>query len=539
MFLALLLLLALAETYRRTRHGLHAQLRALPQASRALRADGARWLRGVRGREWLALVAVTAIAIAVRLPDLSQPMRYDEAATWIDYASRPLALGLSDYRFPNNHLFHTLLVHVTAAVGGSEPWVLRLPAFVAGVALVPLVWAVGRALHGAAAALGAAAFAAASTSLSLYSTSARGYTILGCLTLVLALLAVRQLRNPDAAGWLAIVVVSALGAWTIPTMLYPAGGIALWMYLESRAGDATMPPRRMASTLRWTGVATIALAALLYLPVVARTGIALVIGNRFVRPQRRGAFFAQLPEFARDMAADWSRGWPVWLALTLALGAVIALVAARRAGWHRVPMLGAMLLFAVAFLLVNGRVPYERVWLYMLPFALVSAAGGLAWLVRVLVGRAGTRRSTQVAGASLVVLGIIAAWHVRAGDAVRRADDTGVLRDGAAIAALLADSVRAGDQVIASAPSDLPLAYHLTARGSDPRMLRATPDSAWRLWVVVNDAAGQHLPALVRGAAIVEKDFGAPTLVARFPEARVFRVGRERPGCPLDPAVCR
>lgn len=539
MFLALLVLLALAETYRRTRRGLHAQLRALPQAARALRAEGGRWLLGVRGGEWLALVAVTAVAIAVRLPDMSQPMRYDEAATWIDYASQPLALGLSDYRFPNNHLFHTLLLHATAAIGGSEPWVLRLPAFVAGVALVPLAWAVGRTLHGTAAALGAAALAAGSTSLSLYSTSARGYTILGCLTLVLALLAVRQLRSPDVAGWFGMAVVTALGAWTIPTMLYPAGGIALWMYLESRAGDATVPPRRMASALRWTGVASIALAALLYLPVVARTGIALVIGNRFVRPQRRSAFIAQLPEFAREMAADWSRGWPGWLALLLAFGAVTALVAPRRAGRHRVPMFGAMLLFAIAFLLLNGRVPYARVWLYMLPFALVSAAGGLAWLVSAALGRMGTRRGAQVAAASLVALGLVAARHARAREAVRRADDTGVLRDGAAIAALLADSVRAGDRVIASAPSDLPLAYHLRARGSDLRMLRATPDSAWRLWVVVNDAAGQRLPALVRGAGIIEKDFGAPTLVARFPEARVFRVGRERPGCPLEPAVCR
>lgn len=539
MFLALLVLLALAETYRRTRHRLHAQLRGVPGACRVLRADAGRWLRGIGGWEWFSLAAVTALAVAVRLPDLSQPMRYDEAATWIDYASRPLPLALSDYRFPNNHLFHTLLLHVTARVAGSEPWVLRLPAFSAGVLLVPLVWAVGRALHGPATAVGAAAFAAASTSLALYSTSARGYTILGCLTLLLALLAVRQLRNPDVAGWLALAVVTALGAWTIPTMLYPAGGIALWMYLEARAGDAALAPRQMASALRWTAVATAALAAVLYLPVVARTGIALVIGNRFVRPQRRSAFFSQLPEFVRDMAADWSRGWPAWLALLLALGAVVALVAPRRTGRHRVPLFGAVLLFAIAFLLLNGRVPYERVWLYMLPFALVTAVAGLAWPVTAALGSIGPRRGTFGASVLFGALALVAAHHMRAHDAVRRADDTGVLRDGASIAALLADSVRAGDRVIAPAPSDLPLAYHLRARGGDPRMLRATPDSARSLWVVVNDAAGQRLPALVRGASIIEKDFGAPVLVARFPEARLFRIRRERPGCPLDPSRCR
>ena len=119
----------------------------------------------------------------MRWAPLFQPIRYDEAATWIDYASQPLAQALSDYRFPNNHLFHTLLVHVSAALFGDSPWALRIPAFVAGVLVVPLVWAVGRALYSQSAGLISAALAATSASLTLYSTNARGYTMLCCLTL--------------------------------------------------------------------------------------------------------------------------------------------------------------------------------------------------------------------------------------------------------------------------------------------------------------------------------------------------------------------
>ena len=219
MFLALLVVLALAETYRRSRHRVRAARREMPGAWRALRRDIADALRRVARWEWVGLSLITALAIVLRVRELSQPIRYDEAATWLDSASQPLARALSDYRFPNNHLFHTLLVHISAATFGSAPWALRLPAFAAGVVVVPLTWALGRALHSRASALGAAGLAATSTTLVLYSTNARGYTMLVCLTIVLALLATRVVRDDNVATWTMMAIVAALGAWTIPTML--------------------------------------------------------------------------------------------------------------------------------------------------------------------------------------------------------------------------------------------------------------------------------------------------------------------------------
>jgi hypothetical protein len=124
-------------------------------------------------------------------------------------------------------------------------------------------------------------------------------------------------------------------------------------------------------------------------------------------------------------------------------------------------------------------------------------------------------------------------------DAVGRADDTGTLRDGAAIAALLADSAGARDHVVASAPADLPLAYHLTRRMGTANLLRATPDSSERLWIVASDIEQQREDSLVRMAEIVTADFSAPRLVRRFSESRVYVRNRTRAGCALDPAACR
>jgi hypothetical protein len=56
-----------------------------------------------------AFFAILLLGLTVRLIYIFQPMRYDEAFSFTNYASTPLSLALSSYSYPNNHLFHTLL----------------------------------------------------------------------------------------------------------------------------------------------------------------------------------------------------------------------------------------------------------------------------------------------------------------------------------------------------------------------------------------------------------------------------------------------
>lgn len=543
MFLAILVVLALAETYRRTRHRLRALWPQLRADWSTLRADTRAALRRVPRWEWLTIGAITALAVVVRWAPLFQPIRYDEAATWIDYASQPLAKALADYRFPNNHLFHTLLVHVSAALFGDEPWALRLPAFVAGIALVPLVWAVGRALYSQSAGLIAAALAATSASLTLYSTNARGYTMLCCLTMIVALLAARLPRRENVAAWAALALAAALGLWTIPVMLYPLAGVALWLWSEARAGDTVIPKRAMLERLRWTSVAIFACTALLYLPVVVRSGIALVVGNRFVRPQSRRTFFAGLPSFYRDVWSDWTRGWPWWLAAVVALGIVAATVLRGSRARRSVSLAGAAIAAATLLLLANGRIPYVRVWLYLLPLALVAAGGGLVHLWRRLTPAAAPLRH-PVAGrtalaTTLLLLGAGGALGTVRSRVVWRADDTGVFPSAQQTASELLARAQPGDRVIVTAPSDLPLGYYLMPSRRGRALLAATPDSAQHIWVVVNEDERQDVNVIVRRAEIMASDFSPPRQRWHRPGVRLFVLDRERPGCVLAPIRCR
>ena len=150
-----------------------------------------------------ALGLVTVAAVLVRLEFLFQPMRYDESVTFVHYASRPWYIALTTYTAPNNHVFHSELAQLTTAVFGGAPWAVRLPAFMAGILLVPATYVAGRALYGKHAALIAAALVAASSVLIEYSTNARGYTLIAlCFALLLAL-GTRLLTSSNQAEWLA------------------------------------------------------------------------------------------------------------------------------------------------------------------------------------------------------------------------------------------------------------------------------------------------------------------------------------------------
>ncbi len=156
----------------------------------------------VTHRNRIAIVAIVVAAAVLRIYHLTQPMRYDEAWSFLHYSSQPLAIALSDYTLPNNHMFHTLLssgarLDCSATRPGSCAFRRCSPASRPGPGDVmpPL-----RAASALAAALVAAALAAALPSMVLYSTNARGYMIIATAFMALLLVGDEILVRADSAA---------------------------------------------------------------------------------------------------------------------------------------------------------------------------------------------------------------------------------------------------------------------------------------------------------------------------------------------------
>jgi hypothetical protein len=441
------------------------------------------------------------LALGLRLAFLGQPMRYDEAITYNEFASRPLYYGLSFYPEPNNHLLNTLLVYVSSQVLGGEPWALRLPALVAGVLLAPATYALGWLLRGRAAGLLAASLVASSSYLIEYSTNARGYSMQALAFAVAFCLAIWAARWGSATALLLAAVCATLGFWAVPTMLYGVAVIGAWLAREALAGVRRLTWSVVLVTALLVGLLTFAL----YLPVIVVSGPERLVGNRFVEPL--GA-----PELARDLATSLRRTWAFWnrdlpAAVTWLLLAGVAWDTWEAVRRRCVPLALLATGPCLLLVLVQRVAPFERVWLFLLPLYFVLASGGL-------LGVAGrVLRVPRWAGAAgSLGLGCLLGGLVLTSGSILASRETGAFPEAEAVARTLRGRLSATDAVVTLLPASLPeLQYYFGREGLPREALVRPPEAASRVFVVAT--AEPVLPG--RQPAVVE---------ARFPSATLYRL---------------
>ncbi len=474
------------------------------------------WVVREEGGYLAAFGLVFGAAVAIRVAYLDVPMRYDEATTYNNFVSKPLYVALANYPTPNNHLLHTFLAKVSVTVFGNEPWAVRLPALVAGIALVPATFALGRVLYGRMAALLAAALVAASSTLVEYSTNARGYTLAALATVVSFLAAARALEKDSAGAWGVVAIAGALGLYAVPIMVYPLGGAFVWIlfsgWLAGRSG------RQLLARLGACAVAVTILTFVLYAPIYAASGVQSVTSNEFVEPRSWTALLELFPEHASDTVETWTRDLPLIASVLVAAGVLAGLVLTPRISRYPVPPLLALAVWASLMLVLQRVVPFTRVWLFVVPLALALAAGFYGWLLE----RRPTGARAAPAVAAIVAVG--ASLLVLSSDSVRESRETGALLAAPEIATYLAERVESEDRILATG-SDTILEYYLERDGVDAGTLLYTTESRSRTYVVVNVLGGQTIEDLLRqldGAP----EIGPPTLLKNFGSGRVYLVER-------------
>ncbi|MGZ6515879.1 MAG: glycosyltransferase family 39 protein [Actinomycetota bacterium] len=454
-----------------------------------------------------ALVLVTLIGAAFRLVYISQPMRYDEAATWLYYSSKWVLYALVSYTYPNNHIFHTLLVGVSTSIFGNHPWAIRLPAFLAGVAMIPLTYFAARR-YGETTGLVAAAFVASSSVLIEFSTNARGYTIVASIFLGLIALMPSLMRG-EARAWKWFAILSALGFFTIPTMLFPFGIVVCWIAFSiartTDADRAALARRLLQGLLFTTG-----LLFALYLPAILWSGPHAVFANRFVTPQPWDAFARTIGDSLRSTWLGWNRGLGETATITLVFFAFLGVVREKMG----LPIAAVTWCFA---LLVVGRwVPFHRVWTFLIPLYWIAAAAGIATLAR---------RSKWLVPVA-IVLCLAIGGSVLASGSVVRSTETGIFPDAERVALALR-ALGPQDRVIASPRTDAPLLYYARLHG-EQIVFGPTRAVGAKMFVVVDTAEGETLEQLARQfgtATVPASTLEQGTLFRRFARARVYLVG--------------
>ena len=459
---------------------------------------------------------------------MGDPMRYDEAFNFLFFAGPGDPKAWFSYLAPNNHVLHTLLMRLSITIAGSLPVGLRIPAFLTGVAMIPMgawmaVKLTGRRLSG----ICAAALIAASSLLIEYSTNARGYSLVALLSLAMGIATIEISRDVRRwTPWIAWIVLAALGMFTIPIMLYPVGLFAMLILIQGFVGPGSSQARLLTAQRLFIALsAAAALTIALYIPVVRVSGIDAVVSNEYVTAIRFGRVLSELPKVAAQTLADWRRDTSIlWDALVI-VGVVTGIVGAfrRRFALLALPPIAAVFLILAA--LGHRVVPFPRVWLFLFPLTLVCAGCGLAELA----GGVSPQRAKWAGCLALGILLTLAVVHSGISTLKRDyliSEDPHTLVNARAIARDAAELVD-GQTTFVSEPIEPALSYYYLLQGSEGKLVPLISPQCRRALVIVN--RHQTVEEVVAAHPVLAERFAAPRLWKKYPRATVYLVGRIPP----------
>jgi hypothetical protein len=177
---------------------------------------------------WIWSLAVfIAVGFFLRFVALFNAIDYDEAYSFLTYASKPVLVAVGMYNLPNNHLFNSFLMWIMNHLTGGEPWWLRLPNLIAWILVSYQLFDFLKKKFSLELALLVLAALSCSSPFVMYSAMARGYCLHFCLILnVWFLLEAEMAEELEQRGLLPVVM--ALSFWTLPTSVYPIAGLMVY-----------------------------------------------------------------------------------------------------------------------------------------------------------------------------------------------------------------------------------------------------------------------------------------------------------------------
>jgi 4-amino-4-deoxy-L-arabinose transferase-like glycosyltransferase len=396
------------------------------------------------------------IGVGIRGYFLSQPMRGDEAFTFLNFVNKGAA-ALFDYPLPNNHVLNTLLIKISTVIMGVSPATIRFPAFLAGCAIIPLTFFLARAQSsrksaGFLAALAASVF----PYLILYATNARGYSLVIFLTLAIAFVALRYVRNPSSFRIVSLAIFSALGMWTIPSMVFGVAGIFLWIIALSLFEQRSLKQILLEFAIPF-GFLSAAFTFILYTPVIfVSNGVRNIIANKFVESQSWPDFFTQFLPKIQSSYSEITRDLPP---IVLLVGLVLILFGLyrsyRQRNWSTFLLLPCLFLGALVIVLFQHTNPYARIWIYTLPFIFILADYGLSEVVEWL-----PPRSNSFVNSALILVTIAYAMLLMSANVITKYPDTSAFPQAPLVAQYLKPILTSADTVKVTNTADWPVYFY-------------------------------------------------------------------------------
>ena len=350
---------------------------------------------------WLtnsALAGIVFVALILRLKNLNLPLSHDEAYMYNAFASRSFWHIVTNYHLPNNHVLLSIIIKIVTGVFGNHVWTLRLPTIIAGVLMVPASYYFGKRFYSVETGLLSSILVAVFPILVQYSVLARGYAIIALSTLLIFTLTDYVRVNKNRFVWLLIVVLSALGFFTIPIMLFPWGALYIWLIVSYIFKDTRSYKAEFDFLKYWvsSGIITAVITVLLYTPIIIYS-YNRFFGNGFIAPLEWDILLVTIWTRLRNTWIEWTEFIPVWISFLGILGFLISLVFHKKFSRQKFSPQLAFFIWIAAMLIVRRPDMLPRFWLFLTaPILVWSAAGIVEPLKRIPLNIGKDRNLAQV-----------------------------------------------------------------------------------------------------------------------------------------------
>ena len=441
----------------------------------------------------LILLGITCAGIFFRYAYLWRPMGHDETYTFMAFASRGFRAVITDYHLPNNHVFHTVLVNVFYQLFGDSPAVIRVPAFIAGILVIPSTYLVGRIFYSSKIGLVGASIVASLPVLIDYSTTARGYPIITFFALLIIALAVYVKDHRNLVAWGGLVLIASLGIYTNPTMIYPIGMAFTWLLFSKLIDDVNQEYERNYYLYLLGSAGTIlVLSAILYSPIIYTSGLGSIIGNDVIEALTWSEFTQSILPRIKNTWAEWNRGLPSLISLLALIGLTASFFVPSLPRNRRVPLILSGVIWIGTAVIVQRVAPWPRIWIFLLPFFVIWISAGYIGLFDLIFQKFSRHQILiNILVSVLVIAPLILGFTRSYPQYDQKLHAIGAVEE---VADFLKDDLKKNDVVVVTSPDTIVLKYYLRRLGVSKEATELTKEKEFdRAIVVVNKGHGQAL----------------------------------------------
>lgn len=413
--------------------------------------------RKISQSQWVLLILIMLVGFGLRFAYLDREMRFDESVTVYQFAAKSIPTIVGDYTWVNNHIFHSLLVHFPYTYLDKSPIFVRLPVFILGIALIPMVFVVGSRFYNRPTGLIAASLVAVYPILIDYSVNARGYMVLSFIVMWMLVLAYDLHQKDDTGKWLLLSLLAALGFFTVPIMLYPMGAIALWLMISiylKNIGEKRVELFKNYFVSMFLGAI---LTVILYVPVLYFNLEALQTSEDYehMRPMPWNDFFAEIPEVFSLMWQHLTWETPLIVLLVLFILMGIGTVFHHQVSRKSLPLLPFFIAWILPVIFIQRVVPFSRTWLFLAPVLLLLSAAGLAFILERFKSR---QEMTLALSIGIILLGM--SLYIGSSNIIPESDEWVNAPDAEEAAFFLNEIMADEDKIVLMIPYNYPVLYY-------------------------------------------------------------------------------